>query len=588
MVTVSDPIRLEVLKNALEGIADGMALTVVRASRSTIVRVALDFSTGVLSGKGELVGQGMCLPMHLGGMMPALEACLNRYQDNIRPGDVFIGNDPYEGGSHLPDIFLYKPVFVGDVITGYLCSMAHHTDIGGRVAGGNACDSTEIYQEGLRIPPLKLYDQGVPNETLLRILEKAVRVPDKVLGDLMGQVAALTYGEREWLKLVKRYGVEELETSIDELLAYTEELTRKAIRSLPDGAWSFTDYIDDDGFDSGRIPIVTNLTKKDDHIHADFTGTGPQCKGAIQPVLATSKGMVYAALKTVLTAIGADIPNTAGYFRPVSIHMPEGTFVNPLLPAPVAARAMGAIRLFQSIIGAFAQMLPEVIPACSGGCEFGSGMAGYDKSKTPWKPWVQLDFSNETAVGGFAYKDGTDAQGCYNTNLANIPAEVIEVEQPLKVEEYGLVPDSEGPGKFRGGLGMVRAYKYLLDDTVVQMRSDRSQHAPYGLHGGQSPRTTRIVITSNGEKRVMPPKFLANVDKGDTLRISWPGAGGWGDPLERDPEMVLEDVTVEKITVERARDVYGVIIDPEGRTVEQEATRLRREELRKQRSNGDT
>ena len=215
---------------------------------------------------------------------------------------------------------------------------AHHTDIGGRVPGGNACDSTEIYQEGLRIPALKLQERGEPNETLLRILEKAVRVPDKVLGDLKGQEAALYFGEREYIKLAERYGIEELEASVDELLDYTEELTRSSIAAMPDGTWTFTDTVDNDGFDDTPIDIVATVTKADDHIGVDFTGTSPQCKGAIQPVFATTKAMVYAVLRSVMEG---DIPNTAGYFRHGTVFAPEGTFVNPMPPAPVAARAPG-------------------------------------------------------------------------------------------------------------------------------------------------------------------------------------------------------------------------------------------------------
>ena len=226
MAKVTDRIRLEVLKNALEGIADGMALTLIRTSRSSVVRSGLDFSTGVLSANGDLIGQGACQPMHLGGMMPALQSCIKRYKGNINPGDIFITNDPYEGGSHLPDIFQYKPLFIGDKLIGFACAMTHHTDIGGRVAGGNACDSTEIYQEGLRIPPLKLYEAGEPNETMFRIIEKAVRVPDKVMGDILGQVAAMNYGEQEYMKLINRYGIEGLDAHTEEMLDYTEELTR--------------------------------------------------------------------------------------------------------------------------------------------------------------------------------------------------------------------------------------------------------------------------------------------------------------------------------------------------------------------------
>ena len=582
MKTVSDPIRLEVLRNALESIGDGMALTVYRTSRSTVVRASLDFSTAVLDANGQLVGQGMCVPIHLGGMMPALEACLNQYKGRVEPGDILISNDPYEGASHLPDIFLFKPVFLGDVLVGYLCAMTHHTDIGGRVPGGNACDNTEIYQEGLRIPPLKLYQRGEANETLFRILEKAVRVPDKVLGDLLSQIAALEFGEREFLRLVERFGVEDVDQYMEELLSYTEELTRKAIARLPDGSWSFTDYIDDDGFQTDSIAIVANLHKKGDEIHVDFTGTSPQVKGSIQPVFTTTKSVVYAVVKTVLSTVAQDIPNTAGYFRPIRVTAPEGSFLNPVPPAPVAARSLGLRRMSHALFGAFAQMLPGQVPACSGGCEYGAAIAGYDRSKTPWKSWVCMDFANEIAAGGRQGHDGIDAQNAGITNIANVLAEVIETEFPIEVEEYGLLADSEGAGEYRGGTGMVRQYRFLSDDTVVQVRSDRMKTSPYGINGGEASRRARIIIHSGGEERVMPSKFLTTVNAGDTMRVEWPGAGGWGDPLDRDPARVLGDVVAGKINARRAYDKYGVVLDESRRTVDMAATG----ELRQRRRGG--
>ena len=566
---------MEVIKNALESIADGMALTVVRTSRSSVVRTSLDFSTGVLDSKGELVGQSACSPTHLGGMMPALQACLDHYEGRIHPGDVFISNDPYEGGSHLPDIFLFKPIFVDDRIVAYLCAMAHHTDIGGRVAGGNACDSTEIYQEGLRIPPLKLRERGEQNETIIRILEKAVRVPDKVLGDLRGQEAALFYGEREYTKLVERYGIDGLQSAITQLLDYTEELTRKSIAAIPDGTWTFSDIVDNDGIDDVPIKIVATVSKRGDQISVDFSGTSAQCRGAIQPVFATTKAMVYAVLRSVL---GGDIPNTSGYFRAVNISAPEGTFVNPMPPAPVAARALGCRRITHALYGAFAQALPETVFACPGGGEVGVGAGGYDKSKTPWQAWVYLEFHNETACGGRPTKDGMDGQGANISNLANIPVETIEAEQPIRIEEYGLLADTEGAGRYRGGLGMVRTYRFLSDDTVVQVRADREKTAPYGLNGGLASTTTKVTVTKDGETVPMPGKFLDTLGNNDSLRIAWPGAGGWGDPMEREPQAVLADVIAEKVSVERAQAVYGVVVDATRRTIDFECTRRLRAE----------
>ena len=328
----TDPTQIEVVHNALSGISDAMAVTLVRTSRSSIVRLGYDFSTGLLSPDGELVGQGLCQPIHMGGMPPALNACVEHYEGRIFPGDILINNDPYEGGSHLPDIFMFKPVFAGETLIAYACAMSHHTDVGGRVAGGNSSDCTEIYQEGLRIPPLKLYERGEPNRTLFRIIEKAVRVPDKVLGDLRGQVSALRLAEEELVRLAGRHGAERFLELQGEVLDYTENLTRMRIRELPDGAFSFTDHVDDDGFGCGPIAIVANLVKEGDEIRVDFTGTSPQVKGAINNPLDSTKSMVYAVTRAVL---GGEIPNTGGYFRPVTVTAPEGTYVNPRPPAAV-------------------------------------------------------------------------------------------------------------------------------------------------------------------------------------------------------------------------------------------------------------
>ena len=573
MVQGIDSARLELLRNNFESIADEMALTVHRTSRSAVVRTSHDFSTGLLSPLGELVAQGISNPGHLGGMAPALRACLTWFEGRVYPGDILINNDPYEGGSHLPDIFVFKPLFDGDTLIAWLCTMSHHTDVGGRVPGGNACDSTEIYQEGIRIPPLKLYDRGQPSETLFRLLEKAVRVPDLVLGDLKAQVAGLFYGEREYGKLVRKYGIEPLLAYQNELLDYSERLTRQGIRSFPDGSWSFTDYIDDDGFDPGPIKIVVNLTKKDDSIHVDFSGTSPQARGAINPPLVSVKAICYAVLRCVLNAVGIDPPNTGGYFRPMTVSALEGSFTNPVLPAPVAARAIGMFRTAQAVFGAFAQMLPDKILASSGGCELGIAMAGYDKSKTPWKPWVQLEFHNEQGWGGRPDKDGIDGQTAHMLNMANIPAEELEMEQPLQVLQYSFDSNTEGAGKFRGAMGMVRSYKFLMDETLIQMRAERMKYQPYGLNGGMSPPPTRIFLTQDGQTTKMSSKFIDTVSKGDTLEVRWPGAGGWGPPKERDPRLVLEDIIAEKITAEHARDIYGVVTDPRRRSIDWDDTR---------------
>lgn len=370
-----------------------------------------------------------------------------------------------------------------------------------------------------------------------------------------------------------------MQDRIDELFTYTEQLTRNLIRGLPNGQWRFTDYVDDDGLGVGPIPIAVTLTKEDDEIHVDFTGTGSQCKGALNIPFGTSEGMVYAATKSVLGTLGTEIPNASGYFRPVTVTASEGTYVNPLLPAPVAGRGLGCIRIFQTMLGAFAQMLPETICACSGGAEHAIVIAGYDKGKVPWRPWVIQDGMSEICWGGFPQRDGNDGLNFLANNPAIVPAETVELDLNDRVEETGFVMDSEWAGKFRGGVGLSRTHRILQDDTLLTLRSDRGDHQPYGLWGGQSSRATQVTLQTRQGKRQMPTKFVTTVNRDDVFHIEVPGGGGWGNPLERDPERVLWDVIEERVSPQRAREVYVVVLDPEQRTIDWEATQKLRQEL---------
>ena len=350
-------IELELLKNSSESVADQMALTIVRTARSSVVKESMDFSTALVNAQGEVVAQGLCQPRYMCAIPTAVEAVLSRYKDKFEPGDIYALNDPYEGGTHLPDIYLFKPTFFDGQLLGLACAILHHTDVGGRVAGGNASDSTEIYQEGLRIPPVKFHDRGQSNETLLRIIEKNVRVPDKVMGDFRAQVAGCELGERGYQELARRYGPTRLEELFGRLLDYTEELTRKAIRCLPDGAWNFTDHIDNDGITEDPVPINVNVIKDGDTIVADYTGTSPQVKGAINATLSYTTSITYACVKSVL---GVDIPNNSGFFRPMKVIAPEGSFVNPRMPGPVAARGRSGHRRHHC--GLLSRQAPLFVP----------------------------------------------------------------------------------------------------------------------------------------------------------------------------------------------------------------------------------
>lgn len=561
-----DPVTRELINRALTTVADNMVVAVMRTARSHVVKQSLDFSTAICDADGQLVAQGLSLPVHLGAIMPALEGVLRYYRDDVRPGDVFINNDPYEGGSHLPDIFLFKPVFSDGVLLGYLAVIVHQTDIGGRVAGGNACDSTEVFQEGLRIPPLKLFSEGRPDPSLFRLIRQNVRVPDKVLGDLRAQLAALHVGEKELLELARQYGVEELKSYMAELIRYTEALTRAELAALPPGEAEFVDYIDDDGITSEPIRIQVRLRLGGGEVKVDFSVTSPQARGAINPNFAFTCSCVYAAVRCLLDP---ELPNNAGYFRPIKVHAPPGSFVNPVHPAPVAARALGGFRVIQTVLGALAQLVFDRIPACWGGGEFGISFGGYYPDR---RPFVYLEFHNVSGPGGGPDADAPDGGSVSVVNVANTPVELIEADQPVLIEEYGFLPDTGGPGRYRGALGVVRQYRLLAEEATVQVRSDRRRFCPYGLWGGKPGSPSRVYLLRDGSREFLPAKCLLQLRAGEGIRVELAGAGGYGDPFERDPEAVLRDVTDGKVSLARARDEYGVVVDPATLTVDFGAT----------------
>lgn len=562
-------IELELLKNALESIVDEMALTVLRTAYSTNLKNSMDFSTGLLDPEGNLVAQGLCLPLHLGSLPDGLAAVLNRFEDDIKPGDVFILNDPYEGGTHLPDIYLYKPIFIDNILLGFASAIAHHTDIGGRVAGGNACDSTEIYQEGLRIPPVKLYEAGRPIHALFEIIERNIRIPQNALGDLRAQLAACHTCEKACQILVERYGLPRLELGFYNLLAYAERLTRSEISNFPDGTYTFADQIDDDGIDPNPIPIIFTLTVSGEKIIANFEGTALQVKGAINSAFSFTKSAVYACLRCLMSS---DVPTNSGCFRCIDVRAPEATLTNPVLPAPVAARGLTGFRLANTIMGALAKMAPNQVPACEVGGDTGISIGGYRADRSPF---VFLEFLF-SGWGGRPDRDGIDGCSSIVTNFSNNPAEVIEAEYPLEILHYGFLSDTGGPGKFRGGLSLVREYRFLETEGILQIRSDRYSSRPYGLQGGQPGSCSKNILNPDTNPQKLPGKCLLTLKKGDILRHILAGAGGWGNPFERDPKHVLKDVQNEKISLNSARQDYGVVIDPKTSSIDMEETKILR------------
>ncbi|MEX2643701.1 MAG: hydantoinase B/oxoprolinase family protein [Acetobacterales bacterium] len=551
-----DPVTRELIYNALRTIADNMVVSVIRTSRSTVVKQNLDFSTGIHLADAQLAVQGLSLPLHLGAMQPALNGILARHGDNLHPGDILISNDPYEGASHLNDIFMYKPVFSDGRLIAFMCVISHHTDMGGRVAGGNATDSMEIFQEGFRIPPLKVYEEGRPNETFFALFEKQVRVPDKVLGDFRGQVAAVNIAEQEMHKLIEDWGADTVAVYMQELVDHAERLTRASIAELPDGEAEFTDYMDDNGMGIGPVRFQVKLTKKGDEMLIDWTGTSEQNGGALNPNFACTQSCTWAALRTVLSP---DIPTNAGFYKPITVTAPEGCFLNPVFPAALGARGAAGYRVRHTVMGLLAQYLPDRMQACPGGSEFAIAIGGYYKDRTPF---MTLEFHNTTGIGGGPDRDGQDAGPFSIGNLANTPMELVETEGPVMFERYAFIKDSEGAGEWRGGLGIVREYRFLADEQTVQVRSDRAFNPPWGLFGGKAGRGQHNTLNPDTAPESLPTKFIRVLKREDVFRAEMPGAGGYGDPWTRDPELVAEDVRQDKMTLEHVREAYGVVIDP--------------------------
>jgi len=554
-----DPVKRELLKNALVTITDNMLVMIVRTARSANVKNSMDFSAAILDAEGALVAQGLAVPVHLGAMMPALKGAMDDFGDDIAPGDILASNDPFSGCSHLNDIFMFRPVFAHGKLIAWIGLILHHTDLGGRVAGGNATDSNEIFEEGLRIPPVKIVEGGRVNKTMLRVIEYNTRVPQRMLADLRAQIAAIEQAERELDKLIADWQPDALRAYMRDLIDYAERLTRAQISVLPDGEVEFTDWNDDDGIGGAPVRIHVKVKKAGDTLHVDFSDTDRRLGGAVHSNYAFTASCAYAAIRTVLDI---DIPSNAGFYKPITVVAPEGTFVNPPFPAAFGSRGQSGYRIRSVVLGALAMLLPERLTACPGGSEFAIAVSGYDDNK---QRYLHLEFHNVTGHGGGPDRDGQDAGPNCIANLANVPVELIEAENPLRIERYGFLPDSGGPGKYRGALGIVREYRILVDDAVVQVRSDRFVHEPWGLFGGENASVARNTLNpgATGEE-VLPSKFVRRFARNAVIRAEMAGSGGYGPPFERDPEAVARDVTQQKITREHAAERYGVVVTDQG------------------------
>jgi len=566
-----NPVRLELVKNAIGSVVDEMVLTVVRIAYSSIMKDTMDMSSAFCDRHGRLIAQGLSLPLHLGSIPDAMDAVRQEFGDTLQPGDIVITNDPYQGGMHLPDIFMFKPMFVGDRLLGYGVLVAHHNDMGGRVPGSSAADSTEIFQEGLQIPLLKLHSRGVPDQTLLKMIARNVRVPDTVLGDLNAQEAACSIAERGMLELAERYGVDELERCFDALLDYSEREARRIITAIPDGSYSYTDHIDDDGIDPSQpVRIHVTLHVQGDELTADLTGSSPQVRGAINSTLSFAKSAVYFAMRSIMDS---DAPNNAGFIKPIHVVAPQDCIFNPRRPGAVAARGVSGFRLIDAIFGALAQAVPRKPRAAGEGGTTSYSIGGIDADGR----YVLFREALMGAWGGGYRREGVDGVANPAANISNAPIEMVENTAPVRIERYELIPDSGGAGAWRGGLAIERQLRFLGQRATFQLRSDRRRHPPFGLHAGQAGAASNNLIESDEGWRQLPTKFTIGLTNGQRFRHTTAGGGGYGDPLERSPEAILHDVRNGKVSIEAARRDYGVaVLDAPWRIDEAATAALRR------------
>jgi N-methylhydantoinase B len=539
-----DPITVDITRYKLDGIANEMQATLLRSSFSPIVREGLDASASLFALDGTTLAQSCSIPIHLATLIPAVAQIIATFPiAQMRDGDTYILNDPYCGGTHLPDIAVVQPVFHRGRPIALSAAMTHHQDVGGMSAGSVPTNATEIFQEGLRIPPLKLREAGAYNETLVALLRQNVRIPDTVMGDLNAQIAACTIGARRFAELAERFGYNQLGAICDELLARSERLTRAALARIPPGTYRYVDFLDNDGIELDKpIRIEVAATVTDGAIEFDFAGTSAQVKG---PMNCVPSGSLAAACWAVRALTDPEIPTNGGCFRPIRLKLPKGTIVNPEAPAPVNARTSTIKRIAGCMVGALAPALADKAPASSAG------------------ELLVLAFGGKNAAGNYVVgeliaggsgagprQDGVDAIETDATNCMNLPAEALEMEAPIRLHRVALRSGSGGDGEWRGGLGIVREYEVLEGDVSFSHRGERHFSAASGLHGGEDGASARSVIhRADGREEIIPSKIATVLRAGDRVTVETAGGGGYGDPRRRRPELAAADIADGKVSV---------------------------------------
>lgn len=571
----ADPITMQVIRYAMEQIADEMGHTLVRTARSTVIKEIVDISCAVFDAHGNTIAQAHHAPMLLTGFELGIRALVRTYRpEDLHDGDVIVFNDPYAGGQHVMDLVTFAPVKNGDELLGFVGSIAHHSDMGGAAPGGVAGGLGEIYLEGIRLPMVKLWKGYHEDPELFGILRNNIRVPDKTLGDIRAQGSANFVGVRRVKEIFAKYGREVMDGCLAMLLDTSEKRIREGLRQIPDGTYTGVDWVDDDGRTEEPIKLQVNIHKHGDTVEVDFDGTAPQVAGNINCPLATVHAAVYYAL---IATIDPHVPPNSGCYRPFSIRAEEGTIVNPKMPGAVGARTNTTQKITEAMMLALAEALPERVMAGSHGQITNCGFSGYFPGTG--RRFVYIDIQGGGA-GARPTKDGRDGQDSHLARFRNTPIEAVEMEYPVRVECYELIPDTGGAGKYRGALGLRRDIRILIDNVSFARYGDRQRVAPFGLFGGKEGGKGRFILNpGTNSERPLKSKGLDYLNAGDVVSLRLPGAGGYGSPLGRDLDQLLADVQDGKVSLESAREDYGVVIDPATLTVDENATAALRRSL---------
>jgi N-methylhydantoinase B len=518
-----DPIRLEVFKHLFAAIAEEMGEVLRRASYSPNIKERRDFSCALFNARGDMIAQAAHIPVHLGSMPLSVAEVVASLQ--LEPGDAAILNDPFRGGTHLPDITVVTPVFVeqggAPALFGYAASRAHHADVGGMTPGSMPI-AREIYQEGLVIPPVKLAVRGEVQAGVLDLILANVRTPEERAGDLWAQLAANRRGEARLREAAARYGAAETTRFMDELLAYSERMTRRLLAGLPDGQYQFTDYLDDDGVGQEPVPISVTVTVSGDEAMVDFTGSAPQQRGSVNAVYAITLSAIYYVFRCML---GLDVPNNSGCLAPIRVIAPKGTVVNATRPAPVAGgNVETSQRITDVLLGALARACPDKVPAASQGTMNNVTIGGWDAGRG--RPFAYY----ETIGGGMGARPGragVPAIHTHMTNTLNTPVEALEYAYPLRVARYEIRRGSGGPGQFAGGDGIRRDIE-VLAEAQASLITERRRRRPFGLAGGKPGVPGENVLIRAGVEQPLPGKGSFELQPGDVLSLRTPGGGGYG------------------------------------------------------------